>query len=208
MPPDQFRKVISLRPARENVLPPVLGAIPQLLNQTPRQRNLLGKILGYYYEYYLSFSMRQHILRSLCYIYAQEDYTLYKRIERLRQMNGTGPPDVYKYHGLVTVVGERIYMCDQEAITGAELSSTILYTNYRNRVSRLTGLRLGVAGSELHEPSASRVVMEYIGRTVDRRQALSGCEIYQLHSPEIPPAVRDHLTASGRISAPLRAATL
>lgn len=208
MPPDQFRKVISLRPARENMLPPALGAIPKLLDQSPRQRTLLAKILGYYYEYYLSFSTRNHILRSLCVIYAQENYTLYKRIERLRHTNGAGPPDVYKYHGLVTVVGDRIYMCDQEAITGAELSSTILYTNYRNRVTRLTGLRMGVAGSELHEPSASRVVMEYIGRAVDRRQALSGCEIYRLHAPEIPPAVRDHLTASGRISSPLRAVTI
>lgn len=208
MPPDQFRKIVSLRPVREPGVPRLLAPLPAFLAQAQRQRGLLAKTLGYYYEYYLSFSTPSHVLRSLVLIHASEDYTLYKRVERLRRTGRAGPPDVYKYAGLVTVVGDRIYMFDHETITGAELSQTILFLNHRNRVSVLSGLRLGVAGSDAHEPSASRIVMEYIGRSVNRREALAGCQLYRIDSPEIPIAIREHLTAGGRISGPLRGAIL
>lgn len=206
MPPEQFRKIISLRPARETDLPAMFNPVKTLLAQSQRNRGILAKNLGYYYEYYLSFSTPRHVLRALMYIYAYEDYTLYKRIERLKRTGFDGPPDVYKYEGVVTISGDRIYMFDQEAIIGAELSQTILFLSYRNQVSTLSGLRMGVAGSDAHEPSASRVVMEYIGRSVNPRDAMSGCEMYRLDSEEIPTRIREHLTAAGRISGPLRGA--
>lgn len=206
MPPDQFRTIISLRPAEETALPPVLDAIPARLSQSRRQRGLLIKTRGYYYEYYLSFSTPGHVLRALVHVYPFADYTLYKRVERLRRDGKSGPPDVYKYEGIMTVVGDRIYMFDQEAITGAELSQTILYTNYRNRVSSLSGLRLGVSGADAHEPSASRIYMEYLGPSVSKREALSECQLYRIDSPEVPHKIREILTAGGRISTPLRGA--
>ena len=204
MPPDQFRKIINLRPSSDTVLPPSLSAIPKLLGHSRRQQSVMAKILGYYYEYYLSFSTPNHVLRTLVYIYTSEDYTLYKRIERLRRDKQAGPPDVYKYVGIVTVVGERVYMFDQEAIIGAELSQTILFANYRNRISSLSGLKMGVAGSDGHQPSASRVVMEYIGRSVRRRDALSRCQLYPINSEEIPEKIRQHLTINGEVFSPLR----
>ncbi len=208
MPPDQFSQIIRLRPARETNLPPVLGVIPRVLSQSQRQRRLLAKTHGFYYEYYLSFSTPKHVLRSLIFIYGFDEYTLYKRMERLRLEGQAGTPDVYKYAGIVSIVGDRVHMIDQETITGAELSHTILYPNYRNRVSSLTGLRLGVAGSDAREPSASRIVMEYLGRTVSRRDALKGCRLYRFDSDEIPYPIREHLTVEGRVSTPLRGVSL
>lgn len=204
MPPDQFSKIVSLRPMRETDAPQLPGDLPRLLGQAQRQHGLLSKTLGYYYEYYLSFSTPDHVLRALTCVYTWQDYTLYKRVERLHRAHRSAPPDVYKYVGLVTVVGDRLYMFDQEGITGAELSQTILFLNYRNRVSTLSGLRLGVSGADTREPSASRVVMEYLGRSVSPREALAGCQIYHLQSEEIPNRIRVHLTAGGRISGPLR----
>ena len=145
-------------------------------------------------------------MRSLIFIYPWKDYTLYKRLERLRRPDSAGPPDVYKYAGLVTIAGDRMHMLDQETITGSELTQTVLYLNYRNRISVLTGLTVGVSGGDAHEPSASRVVMEYIGRSVNLRQAIAECRLYAEESPDIPAQIRDHLTAGGRISGPLRAA--
>jgi hypothetical protein len=206
MPHDQFRNIVRLRPAREGEdlsMPPGLA---NLLAQAQRHRGVLTKSHGYYYEYYLSFSTPRHILRSLIFIYPWKDYTLYKRLERLRRPDSAGPPDVYKYAGLVTIAGDRMHMLDQETITGSELTQTVLYLNYRNRISVLTGLTVGVSGGDAHEPSASRVVMEYIGRSVNLRQAIAECRLYAEESPDIPAQIRDHLTAGGRISGPLRAA--
>ncbi|MCB1755085.1 MAG: helix-turn-helix transcriptional regulator [Gammaproteobacteria bacterium] len=208
MPPDQFRKILSLRPKHENeelTLPPLL---PDLFLQAQRQRGTLTKIHGYYYEYCYSFSTAKHILRSLVFFYGWKDYTLYKRIERLRRPGAGGPPDVYKYSGIVTVVGGRIHMLDQETITGSELTQSILFLNYRNRVSLLTGLKMGVSGSDAHEPSAARVMLEYIGSSVDLRQAIAACQLYPEQSSEIPAQIRDGLSDNGRITGPLRAAML
>lgn len=206
MPHDQFRNIVRLRPARDGDEASMPSGVVDFLADAERHRGVLSKTHGFYYKYYLSFSAPRHILRSLIHIYGSEGTTLYKRLERLRRTDRANPPDVYKYAGIVTVAGDRMHMLDRETITGSELTQTILYMNYRNRVSVLTGLTIGVSGSDAHEPSASRVVMEYIGRSVDLRQAIAECRLYPEDSPEIPSQIREHLTAGGRISGPLRAA--
>ena len=206
LPPDQFRKIIELRPAQSSSLPPALNAVPNLLEMSQRKRNQIAKIHGYYYEYYLSFSTPQHVLRALIHIFPSENHTFFKRIERLRNDDSDTLPDVYKYEGIVLNVGDRFYLFDQESITGSELSQTILFQSYRNRVSTLSGLRLGVSGADGHEPAASRIVMEFIGRAVNQREAISGCRLFRHEDREIPSGVREHLTAGGRVTGPLRGA--
>lgn len=207
MPHDQFSNIIRLRPtnkADEVEMPPGMAG---LLKEAQRHRNTLTKMHGYYYEYYLSFSTPGHILRALTYVYGWKDFTLYKRMERLTRPQHKGRPDIYKYAGVISITGDRMHMFDQEIITGSELTQKVLYPNYRNRVSMLTGLMLGVSAGDAHEPSASRVVMEYIGRTGNLRQALFECGLYPEDSPHIPRAIAAHLTAGGRHHEPLRATT-
>lgn len=203
LPPDQFRKIIALRPVQSSGLPPALSAVPNLLDMSQRKRNKIAKIHGYYYEYYLSFSTPQHILRALIHIFPSDSFTFFKRIERLRKENSELLPDVYKYQGIVINVGDRFYLFDQESITGSELSQTILFQNYRNRVSTLSGLRMGVSGADGHEPAASRIVMEFIGRAVNHREAISGCKLFRFDDPEIPLGIREHLTIRGHVTGPL-----
>lgn len=204
LPHDQFRNLVRLRPTHDRgniVLPPGLEG---LLLEAQRSGRLLSKTYGYYHKYYLSFSAPGYVLKSLVYIYGWNDYTLYKRLERLRRPNRSGPPEVYKYAGMITIVGDRMHLIDQEMITGSELTQTVLFMNYRNRVSTLTGLAMGVSGNDTHEPSSSRVVMEYIGRSVNLRQAISECHLYPLNSDDVPQRVLSHLTADGQIDMPLR----
>lgn len=204
LPHDQFRNIVRLHPVRgadDLTLPP---GVSGLLSQAQRLRSVLSKTHGYYHMYYLSFSQPKHVLKSLVFIYGWNDYTLYKRLERLKRKSSAAPPDVYKYAGLVTVAGDRMHMFDNEMITGAELTQTVLFMNYRNRISMLTGLTTGVSGGDAHEPSSARVVMEYIGRSVNLRQAIADCRLYPLDAPEVPPRILSHLTAGGRIDEPLR----
>lgn len=204
LPHDQFRNIVRLRPvqgADDITMPPGLA---ELLTRAQRTRSVLSKTHGFYHKYYLSFSTPKHVLKSLVHVYGWNDYTLYKRLERLKRPGREGPPEVYKYAGMVTVAGDRMHLLDQEVITGAELTQTMLFMNYRNRVSVLTGLTTGVSGGDAHEPSAARVVMEYIGRSVNVRQAISDCGLYPLESDLTPRRILSHLTAGGRIDEPLR----
>lgn len=204
LPHEQFRNIVRLRPVQGNddiTMPP---GVADLLLKAQRTRGVLSKTHGFYHQYYLSFSSPGHVLKSLVHIYGWNDYTLYKRLERLKRPDVPGPPDVYKYAGMVTVAGDRMHMLDQEMITGSELTQTVLFMNYRNRVSVLTGLNMGVSGGDAHEPSASRVVMEYIGRLVNLRQAISDCRLYPVDSETVPRRILTHLTVGGRVDEPLR----
>lgn len=207
MPHEQFSNIIRLRPSHKDndlKLPPDMR---RLLKDAQRQKSILNKFYGYYYEYYLSFSTPGHILRALTCIYGWEDFTLYKRIERVNRKGADSPTELYKYSGIVTVTGDRLHMFDKETITGAEISQRVLFFNYKNRVSVLTGLTLGVSGSDSHKPSASRVVMEHLGKTTNLRQAIAGCGVFPKDADEIPKAIVNHLTNDNLWAEPMRGAT-
>ncbi len=132
-------------------------------------------------------------------VYNWNDYTLYKRLERLKIQGARAAPDVYKYAGVLATVGDRLHFMDQEAITGHELSHTIVYPSYRNRVTTLTGLTMGVSGSDQRLISASPVVLEYLGRGIKLREAIEGCQVYENSSKELPTPVLEALRRSPAI---------
>ena len=81
-------------------------------------------------------------------------------------------------------------MNDYETLTGLEMTQTILFLSFRNRVTRLTGLRLGVSGTGERMPCCARVSYEYLGVNVNVRRALRRCGLFALDDPEIDPATR------------------
>ena len=193
LPPEQFADLFSLRPRHRADGIEVPPFLLDLLGAAQRQQARLSKMIGYYYQYYSSFSAPGHILQALVSIHAFGSLTAYKRIERLSVPGLARPPDVFKYAGLVLLVGDRVHMLDQETITLSELSQTILFPTYRNKVTTLTGLTMGVSGNDAHQPSASRVVLHYLGRTVDLRKAIAGCRLHAADSEAVPARVRSYL---------------
>ena len=166
-----------------------------LLSSARSQTTALSKLVGYYYQYYLSFSVPGTILQALVVVHPANGFIAYKRVERLK-MNELGRPPVYKYSGLLSEVGDRIHMLDLETVNRNEITQSILFPTYRNRVTTLTGLTMGVSGNDAHQPSASRIVMQYLGRTIDLRAALKGCRLHDVGSEEVPAWIRSHLTAA------------
>ncbi len=196
MPHDQFRNIVRLKPIKSAHDIQIPTYFVNLLANAKRQKNALGKYIGYYYQYYNSFSRAGFILRSLIIVYNWQDYTMYKRLERLKLENDGSAPDVYKYVGILATVGDRLHFIDQESITGHELTHTIIYPSYRNRVTTLTGLTMGVSGSDQRLISASPTVLEYLGRGIRLREAIEGCRIYENASAELPAPILDALRRS------------
>jgi len=177
LPADRFAALIRLRPAANPMRDPVLRTIERYVDQGKRRQSELSKYCGYYFKYFYSFSTPGYVLRSLVSVYPFQGRTLYKTVEKLRR-GDERRPFTFKYTGVVLPIGERIHMIDFETIMGNEISQTILYPSYLNRVSTLSGLLLGVSGSEAHQPVSARVVMEYLGRAVDLRAALRACGLF------------------------------
>lgn len=190
-PHEQFRNIVRLKPgSQDNLSTPTL--LRDVLLSAQREKYNLTRLLGYYYNYFFSASKPGHLVRALVLIYNWNDYTAYKRIERLK-----GPRasrfDTYKYEGLISLVGDRLHLIDTETLTGNELTHTILYPSYKNRLTMLSGLCIGVSGSDSHVPSASRTVYEFLGRNLNIKVALRGCGLFDPESTELPVYVRDYL---------------
>jgi len=193
MPHDQFRTILRLRPRADPDAPPMPPLLMGLMNAARRQRTELGKLLGWYYMHYHSASRPGFVLRSLMSVFHWGDYTCYKRVERVALPEESKRPEVYKYTGFVISVGDRLHLLDQETVTGSELSHTILYPSYRNRVQVLTGMTMGVSGADTHHASASPVVVEALGRSVNIRRALKGCGLHAPDSATLSSPTRKYL---------------
>ncbi|GAB3482744.1 helix-turn-helix domain-containing protein [Marinomonas epiphytica] len=147
------------------------------------------KYAGYYFEYYLSMAYPGKILRTLIHIEIINGKAYYHRTERL---NPTGLKKAFHgvYKGGVQLLADRLFLLDYEAQTQAEMTQTILYPSFRNRVERLSGLRLGVSASSSRVPCCVRVVYEAIGYTMNKRTMLSLCGLYDIDSEKIDKDIR------------------
>ena len=190
LPHAQFRRLLQARPLKT----PEPTSLTQEQNYFD-QLNSAGqagieKYTGYYFEYYLSMSYPGKILRTLVCIEQQNNKTFYQRTERLNRRRSAKPfHSVYK--GVVQFLSDRIFLNDYETLSHCEITQTILFPTFRNRVERLTGLRLGVTGGSERMPCCSRVLYEYIGKDVVRRRVLPMLGLYDFDDPSIDDDIRE-----------------
>lgn len=190
--PTQFARLLNVRPQKEPVRTgPVVARDPGdtfgVLQGLARNSVLpMERYLGAWFEYYHSMSSPGHILRSLVLVWRHGDESVrYRRMERLARLDSrTGVPRC-SYRGTAIFLNERIFFVDYEQLTGNELSQTILFPSYKNRLGRLAGLKLGVSAAGGHEPVAVRTVLEFLGPRIDVRKALQQCGLLQKNDPSL-----------------------
>lgn len=190
LPHSQFQRIVQVRPqsvVRDEPESPIHRHL-NILQQ--RSSPELDRYLGYYFEYYLSMAVPGKILRTLVSIERQGDGVFYQRTERLTE--GTGEPICHcKYLGMAYMLNDRIFLQDYESLTANEITQTILYPTFTNRLTRLHGLRLGVSSNSERLPCCARIVLEYLGSNVNLRKSLSFCKLYDFDSDEIDPSIRE-----------------
>ncbi|MEP0074173.1 MAG: helix-turn-helix transcriptional regulator [Marinomonas sp.] len=192
LPAEQFEKLVQTRPVIVNK--EAEADIEQshwtLLNQSGQQG--VEKYCGYYFEYYLSMGYPGKILRSLVMIESHHGKTYYQRIERLKPI-GMNKAFHGVYKGMVLLLSDRLFLVDYEAQTRVEMTQTILYPSFRNRVVQLSGLRLGVSATSERAPSCVRVIYQAIGNKLTKRKMLSLCGLYDLDSEQIDQGIRQSI---------------
>lgn len=195
LPHSQFERLVKVRPRRieEEAASPLSDSFDQLkaLNALSR----LEKYLGYYFEYYQSMACPGRILRTLICLEQHDDQIFYQRTERLRPTPGEKICHGV-YRGMAHLLVDRIFLVDYETQTGNEMTQTILFPSFKNRLTRLNGLKLGVSGSGERMPCCARVVYEYLGTDVDKHKALSLCGLYDQDTGEIDTALKQAITNS------------
>lgn len=198
LPPAEFQRIVGLRPAGLNgdgTPRPYVAYLDQLVR---RSRKDLAEYEGFYFEFSKSMTRPGLILCSLIRVSDEEGGTVYQRIEN---MAGAGQPRVKcKYKGMAFYLNDRIFLVDYDSLTGNEISQTVLYPNYQTRLTRLSGLKLGVSTGCRREPLCARVLWQSLGRRIGVKRALKACGLYHQDSGEIEPEIKaliDNGTAAG-----------
>ncbi|MDJ0949712.1 MAG: helix-turn-helix transcriptional regulator [Alphaproteobacteria bacterium] len=193
LPHAQFVPIIKVRSPGSDQAGggrPYVRFVDELLRHS---RPELSRYAGYYFEYYYSMAHPGLILRSLLHLSYDNGLASYERIEHLGRAERGERAVRCKYRGLAFYLSDRIFLVDYEALTGNEMTQTILFPSYKNRVTRLSGLKLGLSSGSHREPLCARTVLDALGARINLRMALRGCGLFEETASAIDDDIRDSI---------------
>ncbi|NVK39904.1 MAG: helix-turn-helix transcriptional regulator [Oceanospirillaceae bacterium] len=188
LPHSQFLRLVQVRPQSRGGTDTALTEVAHLERLAQRGSAGLERYLGYYFEYYLSMANPGKLMRTLICLEERDGHVYYQRTERMVPHPGDAPCH-NRYLGVAHLLTDRIFLMDYESLNCHEITQTILFPSFRNRLSRLTGLKLGVSDNSERMPCCTRVLFEYLGTDVDLKKALRLCGLYELDAPEIDASI-------------------
>lgn len=137
----------------------------------------LRKYIGWYHCFSYSFGWPNWVIRSLLSIHEYQGRIASKRIERVRDPI-YGERFVYKFNGFVSLNSDRLFFIEQDSLQHSGFTLKILYCTHRSHVNFLPGLVTGTSMRPDNRPTSARVVLEYLGRTVDVKAELRKCGMF------------------------------
>ncbi|MBF8224154.1 helix-turn-helix domain-containing protein [Halomonas sp. 328] len=191
LPHEDFRRLVQT--GKGPVVAAGFGWPDELLQ---RGRHGMARYLGRYFEYYHSMSRPGHLIRTLVCLEERGNGIVYQRTERM-QTPASPRPCHNRYMGVAVKLADRLFLTDYETLNGHELTQTILFPSFQSQVTRLSGLKLGVADNSERMPCCVRVLYERLDEQVGVRQALMQCGLIALDTPgldaELLEAVRNDM---------------
>ncbi|GAA0786707.1 helix-turn-helix transcriptional regulator [Marinobacterium sediminicola] len=189
LPHDQFQRLVQVRPSSAPVAASPNDIISEHVDHLCRSGSSgLDRYLGYYFEYYLSMSTPGKLIRTLISIEKRDGHYVFQRTERMQPEQGQ-PACHNRYQGAAVMLSDRLFLVDYETLNRHELTQTILFPSFRNRLTRLTGLRIGVSDNSERMPCCTRVLYEFLGTSVRVRKALAMCGLIEPDSQDLDPAI-------------------
>ncbi len=192
MPHGQFRELVRLKPVGNAIELEKNLAIRSAEKILQSSRADLDPYVGYYFTYYNSMSFPGKILKGISQIYRTSFSTNIKTLEIIGE---TGEDTfICKYEGACYMLGDRLFITALETLTQNEAIQIILYPSYTSRIRHLTGIMSGVAAQAGRQPTATRIVMEYIGTSVDLRKCVKTCGLFDYEGSEIPLQIQRNIS--------------
>lgn len=191
LPHNTFSQLVSLKPSMDKAkeYSPEGEALRRL---QVNSRAVPDRYLGLYFLYSPSFAYRRLFTRSLVSIFRHEGVVYWKNIEYLRRRDREEPLQaISKYVGILCFVGDRLHVLQEEVIFQNVLSQTILYPSFTKQIRHLVGVHTSIADLNRRTPAASRVVLEFLGQSIDLRATLRKCG--QFPAESIPSFVLENL---------------
>ena len=186
---DQFRQVVAQlwqQPAASGE-----SLLDQALDSLPNSIDALQRYEGFYYSHFHALGFPGYLVRGLVHIYRHQNRFYTRNIEHLWNWERKDSSrHRFKYRGIALYLGDRIFITEHEVLMKNAICQTILFPSYRNVVKSLSGITMGVGSINSHMPKATRVEFQFLGKEIDRRQALRGVGLFSLDSQHIDAEIR------------------
>ncbi|MCL4069360.1 helix-turn-helix domain-containing protein [Pseudomonas sp. GX19020] len=189
MEPSQLEQIISLRRVPDPQPQP--GEASAHVEALYRHSQSLEKYVGYYYRYFYSFGNNGLITKSLVSVYRRNDRYYWKNIEIMRDPATGKVVGLSKYSGVLLYLADRIHVIEYETLDFKSLTQVTLYPSYRHQLLRLMGIQTGGPTRRGRKPGASKVALDYLGRSIDLRKALRAVGVFPPLAAALPADIPD-----------------
>ncbi|MGB3147275.1 MAG: helix-turn-helix transcriptional regulator [Paracoccaceae bacterium] len=190
LPARDFAALVRVRPPRLGTAQSRFEAqLDQLVDHGTASAQLLERHEGFYHVYFCPDPNRAYLLRTLCRISRADNRWISKTIERHGDEEFAVPSPLH-FNGVVMESHNRLIILERETGMGRSFWSTMLVASEYAAPTFLPGLVMGIEPEGSHEIIATRVIWQFLGLRPNLRQALRGCGVYPLDSPDISDFVR------------------
>ena len=151
---------------------------------------------GYYFRYAHSKTDPSRLKRDLCHFYMQNGilYTSI-RCKLFADRAGTRSTKSWTYRGAVALLSGRLFWMEFDRELDSEITLSILIPSTTRIITQLEGLVLGTGLDRSRRIVAGRLVLEYLGRSIDARSALRAVGLFEKDDPTIPDTIRTLIRA-------------
>jgi transcriptional regulator with XRE-family HTH domain len=192
MPPARLEQIVGLRGSP--VMRPERDELLRHFDRIHAVCQPLDRYIGFYFRYFYSFGNKGLIIRSLASIQRRDDRFYWKNVEILRDPDTRRQSGINKYEGIVLYLADRIHFLEYETMQVNSITQMTLYPSYQQRLDYLVGIQTGGPTRRGRKPGASRVALEFLGRSLNARRALSETGFIRPDDPSLRPEIRDAIS--------------
>lgn len=149
----------------------------------------LEEYRGYYFRHFISFNGDGRIKRELVHWRLSEGTMVSTTKQRFYGSGARTSLQFVTYRGVVGSVGDRIFTIGADRFDGRDVGMSMLNPSM-HKLHRLEGIMMGIAPTSSRRITAGRVVLEFLGRSIDRRKALQAVGILPFDDPSVPDDIR------------------
>jgi hypothetical protein len=196
LPPTKFKQLISIRPkpSQGTADEPFERYIASVNDCVEQASDFLKPYLGLYHDYYYSPSNPGYLMKGLVSLYQKDGKGFIRSIERLPYKDKNKTRHFHtKYHGIATVIQDRLIFTDIETKVQSNWGQRIYYPANRARIDLLSGLSMAIEGGLSHQPFCSRAVLERLDDDVNLKEVIGECSLYAVDSPLIRDDIKEKL---------------
>ena len=166
--------------------------LQSLMRTFPGDRLAARRYIGLYHSHFLSPSWPNTVFRALVQIFEREGLIVSRSVERAIDPS-RGVRQRTKYHGVVAMLADRLFVVEREVPVDDCIVETILFPARRQQLNYLRGMTLGMSWRPRRMPFSSKAIWKRLRDSVDVRTVLGECGAFPLDSREIDPVVRQFL---------------